>query len=186
MQLQPLLSEQALLKDWPAERDRFQKDPDAFWAEMARQFAWTKPWDKVFEWDGIHHKWFMGARTNITVNALDRHAKSENANRVRFIWLGEDGSERIVTYRPALPRCLPLRQRAEVAGREEGRSGRHLHAADASKARSRCWPARASARSTPWFMPGWDIRRCAIAWKMRRPRSSLSATRASAAASRFR
>ncbi len=44
-------------------------------------------------------KWFLGARTNITVNALDRHANSENGNRAAFIWLGEDGTERIVTYR---------------------------------------------------------------------------------------
>ena len=49
--------------------------------------------------DGIHHKWFVGGRTNITINALDRHAESPNANRAAFIWLGEDGSERIITYR---------------------------------------------------------------------------------------
>ena len=39
-----------------------------------------------------------GARTNITVNALDRHANRENANNAAFIWLAEDGTERIVTY----------------------------------------------------------------------------------------
>src|SRR5580704_16636570 len=94
-----IVREQALLKDWAAERDRFQKDPDAFWADIAQQFIWTKPWNKVFEWDGIHHKWFTEARTTITVNALDRHANSENGNRAAFIWLGEDGTERIVTYR---------------------------------------------------------------------------------------
>ena len=33
------------------------------------------------------------------MNALDRHANSENANRAAFIWLGEDGTEKIVTYR---------------------------------------------------------------------------------------
>ena len=94
-----IVKDQALVKDWPAELRRFQQDPDAFWADVASQFIWTKPWDKVFEWDGIHHQWFIGARTNITINALDRHAKSENANRAAFIWLGEDGTERIVTYR---------------------------------------------------------------------------------------
>ncbi|MGA7461092.1 MAG: AMP-binding protein, partial [Candidatus Korobacteraceae bacterium] len=94
-----IVKEQALLKNWPAERERFQRDPDAFWAEAAKQFVWTKPWDKVFEWDGIHHQWFTGARTNITINALDRHVNSGNANRAAFIWLGEDGSERVVTYR---------------------------------------------------------------------------------------
>jgi acetyl-CoA synthetase len=60
--------------------------------------AWSQPRSKVLDWDGIHHKWFVGAKTNITINALDRHANSELRNRAAFIWLGEDGSERIVTY----------------------------------------------------------------------------------------
>jgi acetyl-CoA synthetase len=77
---------------------KFQRNPDAFWEKIARNFVWTKPWSKVFDWDGIHHKWFTGAKTNITINALDRHANSENRNSVAFIWLGEDGTERVVTY----------------------------------------------------------------------------------------
>src|SRR5215472_12223757 len=93
-----IVKQQALLQDWFNERDKFQRNPDAFWEEIARKFVWTKPWSKVFDWDGIHHKWFTGAKTNITVNALDRHANSENRNKVAFIWLGEDGTERIVTY----------------------------------------------------------------------------------------
>src|SRR6202046_56149 len=93
-----IVCDQAMLKDWAAERARFDKDPDQFWGEIAKQFVWSKPWNKVFEWDGIHHKWFLGGRTNITVNALDRHANSANRNKVAFIWLAEDGSERVVTY----------------------------------------------------------------------------------------
>ena len=93
-----IVCQQCLLQDWPAENRRFKTDPDKFWDEVAQQFVWTKAWDKVFEWDGIHHKWFIGGRTNITVNALDRHANSGNRNRVAFIWLGEDGSERVITY----------------------------------------------------------------------------------------
>ncbi|MGA9565841.1 MAG: acetate--CoA ligase [Candidatus Korobacteraceae bacterium] len=93
-----IVRQQALLQDWPAEFKRFQSDPDKFWEDIAKQFVWSKPWNKVFEWDGINHKWFTGARTNITVNALDRHANSENRNKAAFIWLGEDGSEKIVTY----------------------------------------------------------------------------------------
>jgi acetyl-CoA synthetase len=93
-----VVKQQALLKDWAAERARFQADPDKFWDAVAKEFTWAKPWTKVCEWDGVHHKWFTGGRTNITVNALDRHANSENRNRVAFIWLGEDGTERVVTY----------------------------------------------------------------------------------------
>jgi acetyl-CoA synthetase len=74
------------------------KDPEGFWAEYAKRFVWTRPWTKVLEWDGVHHQWFVGGKTNITLNALDRHAHSERRNRAAFIWLGEDGTERILTY----------------------------------------------------------------------------------------
>src|SRR6202142_3921590 len=87
-----------LQKNWNAERERSFSDPEGFWGDYARSFEWSQPWTKVLEWDGVHHKWFTGAKTNITINALDRHANSERANRAAFIWLGEDGSERIVTY----------------------------------------------------------------------------------------
>ncbi|MFZ0480193.1 MAG: acetate--CoA ligase [Terriglobales bacterium] len=93
-----IVIDQALTKNWKAEFDRSVQDPDAFWAEQASQFTWTKPWSKVLDWDGVHHKWFVGAKTNITINALDRHANSERRNRAAFIWLGEDGTERVVTY----------------------------------------------------------------------------------------
>ena len=73
-------------------------DPEAFWGEYAKKFAWSRPWEKVLDWDGVHHQWFVGGKTNITVNALDRHANSDRRNRAAYIWLGEDGTERIVTY----------------------------------------------------------------------------------------
>ena len=93
-----IVAKEAILKNWRDEYARSIKDPDAFWAGVASGFYWSKPWTKVSEFDGIHHQWFIGARTNITLNALDRHAKSDRFNHVAFIWLGEDGSERVVTY----------------------------------------------------------------------------------------
>jgi acetyl-CoA synthetase len=89
---------EANIKDYLAEYERSIQDPEAFWAAEAANFTWTKKWDKVREWDGMHHKWFVGGKTNITVSCLDRHAKSERFNQVAYIWLGEDGSERVITY----------------------------------------------------------------------------------------
>jgi acetyl-CoA synthetase len=74
------------------------QDPEAFWGDYAKKFVWSRPWERVLDWDGVHHQWFVGAKTNITVNALDRHANSERRNRAAYIWLGEDGAERVVTY----------------------------------------------------------------------------------------
>jgi acetyl-CoA synthetase len=94
-----IVADNVLQKNWTAACDWALKDPEEFWGQYAEEFEWSQPWTKVLDWDGIHHKWFLGAKTNITINALDRHAYSHNANRAAFIWLGEDGAERIVTYR---------------------------------------------------------------------------------------
>jgi acetyl-CoA synthetase len=86
------------LKDWKAEFQKSFEDPDAFWGDYARNFVWSRPWTKVREWKGAQHKWFVGGKTNICVNALDRHNTPEYRNRVAYIWLAEDGAERVVTY----------------------------------------------------------------------------------------
>ena len=60
--------------------------------------SWFKPWDKVFQWDYPTFQWFLGAKCNITYNALDRHLTNADKNKAAFVWLGEDGSERVFTY----------------------------------------------------------------------------------------
>ena len=93
-----IVARNVLQKNWNAAREYAARDSEGFWSGYAVRFEWSKPWSKVLDWDGVHHKWFLDAKTNITINALDRHAHSELRNRAAFIWLGEDGSERIVTY----------------------------------------------------------------------------------------
>jgi len=93
-----IVASNVIQKNWLRECARAQKYPEVFWADYASRFEWSCKWNRVLEWDGVHHKWFTGAKTNITINALDRHANSDRRNRAAFIWLGEDGSERIVTY----------------------------------------------------------------------------------------
>jgi acetyl-CoA synthetase len=89
---------QANLQEFDAEYARSIEDPQAFWGGLAEQYAWFKPWETVFEWDYPSHRWFVGGETNITLNALDRHADGSNRNKLALIWIAEDGSERKVTY----------------------------------------------------------------------------------------
>jgi acetyl-CoA synthetase len=62
----------ARLKDFDAECKRAAEDPDAFWAEIAKELHWHKPWTKVFDWKYPTFEWFVGGRCNITYNCLDR------------------------------------------------------------------------------------------------------------------
>ena len=92
------LVQQAFLKDHDSEYQRSVENPEAFWEGVAKELDWSKPWDKVFEWTYPTFKWFLGAKCNITANALDRHLSNGNKNKAALIFLGEDGSERVYTY----------------------------------------------------------------------------------------
>ena len=94
----PALVQQAFLKDHEAEYKDSVENPEAFWERVAKELDWSKPWDKVFEWNYPTFKWFLGGKCNITSNALDRHLTNGNKNKAAFIFLGEDGSERVVTF----------------------------------------------------------------------------------------
>ena len=94
----PALVSQAYMQDQEAVYQRSVDDPEGFWAEAAAELDWFKPWDQVFQWDYPKFKWFLGGACNITANCLDRHLTSGRKNKAAFIWLGEDGSERVYTY----------------------------------------------------------------------------------------
>lgn len=92
------LKQQANLQDLETEWTQSLADPDAFWGGWAERFLWFKKWDQVMEWEYPNHHWYVGGETNITANALDRHADGPNRNKVALIWIAEDGSERKVTF----------------------------------------------------------------------------------------
>ncbi len=92
------LREHANLQDYEGVYRRSVEDPEGFWSEVASELEWHRPWDKVFEWDYPSFRWFLGGKCNITVNCLDRHLGTARRNKAAFIWLGEDGTERVFTY----------------------------------------------------------------------------------------
>ena len=88
---------QAHVKD-PSIYQRAKADREAYWADWARQLEWSKPWSKVLEWTPPHAKWFVGGKLNASVNCLDRHVKGGKKDKVAFIWEGEPGEVRRITY----------------------------------------------------------------------------------------
>lgn len=74
-------------------------DPEKFWAEIASQFSWKKPWDTVCAWDFEKPdvQWFLGGELNITENCLDRHLETRG-DHTAIIWEPNDPSDETVTY----------------------------------------------------------------------------------------
>ncbi|MEO8523051.1 MAG: acetyl-coenzyme A synthetase N-terminal domain-containing protein, partial [Acidobacteriota bacterium] len=77
---------------------RAAKDPEAFWAGFAAELEWMKPWDTVLEWKSPDARWFGGGKLNVSVNCVDRHARTARRNKAAIIWEGEGGERRTLTY----------------------------------------------------------------------------------------
>jgi acetyl-CoA synthetase len=78
------------------------KQPEKFWAGIANQFDWIKPFTKVLDWSFTDYsvKWFEDGQMNITANALDRHLKTIPDQAAIVYEPNEPGDEAItLTYR---------------------------------------------------------------------------------------
>ena len=73
-------------------------DPEAFWEAFARELEWIAPWSRVLEWTPPYAKWFVGGKLNVSANCIDRHVRGPRRNKAAFIWEGEPGDRRTLTY----------------------------------------------------------------------------------------
>ena len=74
-------------------------DLEGYWARRAGELEWYRKWDKVLDESAKpFFKWFVGGKTNIVLNALDRHVKTWRRNKLALIWEGETGEVRTYSY----------------------------------------------------------------------------------------
>ena len=87
------------IKDEDELRKKALENPEWFWSEMAKEVGieWFSEPEKVLEWNPPYVKWFVGAKYNIVHDALDKQAELRK-NKVAYIWEGENGDVRKITY----------------------------------------------------------------------------------------
>ena len=89
----------ANVQEYSAGHERSLTDPEAYWGERAEELEWYKRWDTVLDdSDAPFFKWFVGGKTNIVANAIDRHLKTSRKNKLALVWEGEPGDERSFSY----------------------------------------------------------------------------------------
>ena len=102
------VSAKSLIKSIDKYREMYDfsiNDPEGFWADEAEKFTWFKKWDQVRDYNydvrngGIHIAWFKGAKTNITINCIDRHLE-KRGDQTAILWEGNEPGDNIrLTYR---------------------------------------------------------------------------------------
>jgi acetyl-CoA synthetase len=94
--------------------------PEEFWARMAEELHWFKRWETVLEWEPPHAKWFVGGKTNVSYNCLDRHLTTWRRNKAAIIWEGEPGDQRTLTYQQLHSEVCRFSNVLKRAGVEKG------------------------------------------------------------------
>ncbi len=91
---------EAKVKNYKATLAKAGKNPIKFWQEAASELEWFKKWTKVLDKSKApFYKWFIGGKTNIVLNALDRHMGTPVENKVAILAEWEDGRTRRITYK---------------------------------------------------------------------------------------
>jgi acetyl-CoA synthetase len=78
-------------------REAARQDPEAYWAGIAGELEWIRPWDRVREGGFPAFRYFTGGLGNVSVNCVDRHARTD-PGKVAVHWEREDGARESWTY----------------------------------------------------------------------------------------
>ncbi|MGI9101980.1 MAG: acetate--CoA ligase [Terriglobales bacterium] len=102
----PEFSQRAHIKSMEEYRKIYDEsiaDPEKFWAGVAKELHWFKPWKTVLEWKAPWAKWFSGGEMNLSYNCLDFQIEKGRGDKVALIWEGEPmGEIRKLTYKQLL------------------------------------------------------------------------------------
>jgi acetyl-CoA synthetase len=93
------ITSSANIQEYESMYRRSLEDPEGFWGDLAGELDWYQQWDQVLDDSKPpFFKWFVGGKTNIVQNALDRHLKTYRKNKLALIWEGEPGEVRTFSY----------------------------------------------------------------------------------------
>ena len=85
---------------YKAFHERSVKDPQGFWAEQAQLIEWQKPFDQVLDYSNPPFaKWFVGGKTNLCHNAVDRHLKDRADQQALIAVSTETDQEKTYTFK---------------------------------------------------------------------------------------
>ncbi len=75
-------------------------DRDGFWAEQAQLIDWQQPFEQVCDYaNAPFARWFVGGKTNLCHNAVDRHLKDRADQNALIFVSTETGQEKAYSFR---------------------------------------------------------------------------------------
>jgi acetyl-CoA synthetase len=126
---QPQASLRAHIKSMEQYREMYRESieqPEAFWGRVAESFHWFERFTRVLDWNVPHAEWFVGGKTNLAYNCLDRQIAQGRGDKVAILWEGEpmttDGRPegRRISYRQLADEVCKLSNALKKLGVKRG------------------------------------------------------------------
>ena len=95
-------------------------DKERFWGGEARELFWYNHWKEVKQGKGFESKWFVGGKTNISYNCLDKYLNTEKRNKAAIIWESESGESKLLTYQLLYTQVCKFANVLKVHGVKKG------------------------------------------------------------------
>ena len=109
------------LEDYQALWDEAAADPTKFWADLAREeLHWFRPFEQPLVWKEPFAQWFVGGKTNVSYNCLDRNLAAGLGGRTAILWEGEPGDTRKLSYAELHQEVCKFANVLKQLGIEEG------------------------------------------------------------------
>lgn len=88
------------IADYDSLIQKSQRQIHWFWDACLKDLGieWYKPYTQTVDGELPWANWFVGGQINIVHNCLDRHIKNLSPDKVAFIWEGDCGAVKKVTY----------------------------------------------------------------------------------------
>jgi propionyl-CoA synthetase len=95
--------------------------PEVFWAEQSKLIDWETPFEKVLDYSNPPFaRWFVGGKTNICYNAIDRHLKDRSNQAALIAVSTETNTEVTYTYQELFEEVNRMAAILQAQGVEKG------------------------------------------------------------------
>ena len=96
-------------------------DPVAFWEKVGRdELHWFEPFNETLRWNEPYAEWFVGGKTNVSYNCLDKHIAEGRGDKTAILWEGEPGDTRTLTYKELHQEVCKFANSLKSLGIEQG------------------------------------------------------------------
>jgi propionyl-CoA synthetase len=111
-----------MASSYPQVYAAWQRDPEGFWGDAAKEIDWIEPPRKIFDANaGVYGRWFPDAVCNTCWNAVDRHVQGGRAAQPALIYDSPmAGAKRVYTYAELLAEVRTLAGVLEEFGVSKG------------------------------------------------------------------